>query len=126
MMGLFELSIRNPIVLSVAILLVALFGLIAVFRVPVQMTPDVEERVITVLTRWPGATPQDVEKEIVIEQEEYLQNVPGLGRMISRASMGSVAPIMTVGGSRTTAMPTNFARLSSMNDSDAPAFQSMR
>src|SRR5680860_1421159 len=39
-------------------------------------------------TRWPGGTPQDVEKEIVIEQEEYLRSIPSLERIISRASSG--------------------------------------
>ena len=69
---MFDFSIRNPIILTVAILVVCLFGLLAVYRVPVQMIPDLDARVITVETRWPGATPQDVEKEIVIEQEDYL------------------------------------------------------
>ena len=85
---MFEFALKNPIVLSVAMLIICLFGLVAVFRVPVQMIPDIDARVITVETRWPGATPQDVEKEIVIEQEDYLRNIPRLERMISRATTG--------------------------------------
>ena len=85
---MFEFALKNPIVLSVAMLIICLFGLVAVFRVPVQMIPDIDARVITVETRWPGATPQDVEKEILIEQEDYLRNIPGLERMISQATTG--------------------------------------
>ena len=38
---------------------------------------------------WPGATPQDVEKEILIEQEEYLRTLPNMQRLESSASSGS-------------------------------------
>ena len=63
-------------------------GVVAAFRIPVQMIPDLEVRTVTVQTRWPGATPQDIEKEIVIEQEEYLRSIPSLERIISQASSG--------------------------------------
>lgn len=81
--------IRRGTLITVGIVIVLLFGIIAATRVPVQMIPDLEVRTITIQTRWPGgATPQDVEKEIVIEQEEYLRNLPNLQRMISVASTG--------------------------------------
>ncbi len=53
------------------------------------MIPDLDPRVISIQTRWSGATPQDIEKEILIEQEEYLRRIPSLERMISTASTGS-------------------------------------
>ncbi len=85
---MFQFAIQRGIVLSVAFLILCLFGVIAALSVPVQMTPDLERPVITVLTQWPGATPLDVEKEILVEQEEYLKNVRNLDRMTSTASMG--------------------------------------
>ena len=74
--------------MAVAVLIICLFGLLAILRVPIQMIPDLDVRIVTVITQWPGASPQDVEKEIVIEQEEYLRRIPGLERMISQASTG--------------------------------------
>ncbi len=85
---MFRFAIERGIVLSVGFLILCLFGVVAAMSVPVQMTPDLERPVITVLTLWPGATPLDVEKEILIEQEEYLRNVRNLDRMTSTASMG--------------------------------------
>ncbi len=79
-------AIERPVVVTVGILILCLLGALAVFQVPVQMIPDIEARVLTVDTRWPGATPQDIEKEIIIEQEEYLRRIPGLERITSRAS----------------------------------------
>jgi multidrug efflux pump subunit AcrB len=84
----FRRIIDNPILVTVAVLLVTLMGILAVLRVPVQLIPDLDVRVVTIITRWPGATPQDVEREILIEQEEYLREVTGVDRMTSRASMG--------------------------------------
>ncbi|NNK31739.1 MAG: efflux RND transporter permease subunit, partial [Xanthomonadales bacterium] len=81
-------SLERPVILAVGIIIVCLFGLAALFRVPIQLIPDLDPRVVTVRTIWPGASPQDVEKEILIEQEEFLRNVTGLERMISTASFG--------------------------------------
>ncbi|MDE0283553.1 MAG: efflux RND transporter permease subunit [Gammaproteobacteria bacterium] len=85
---MFRFAIEKPLIIAVAVLIICLFGLLAIFRVPIQMIPDLDVRVVTVITQWPGATPQDVEKEIIIEQEEYLRRIPGLERMISQARTG--------------------------------------
>ena len=86
---MFRFAVNQPVIVVVAILILCLLGVLAVFQVPVQMIPDIEARVLTVETRWPGATPQDIEKEIIIEQEEYLRRIPGLERITSVASTAS-------------------------------------
>ena len=83
-----EGAVRHGTLLAIGVLIVCVFGILAVLRVPIQMIPDLEVRTITVRTMWSGATPQDIEKEILIEQEEYLRSVPGLERMVSTATMG--------------------------------------
>lgn len=82
-------AIEKGTLLSVGIAILMLFGIIAIFEVPVQMTPDIERRVIAVKTSWPGATPQEIESEIVVEQEQYLRRIPGLLRMTAEATTGS-------------------------------------
>ena len=77
----FESLIRRGTLVTVAVLIVCVLGVVAALRIPVQMIPDLDVRTITVRTRWPGATPQDVEKEILIEQEEYLRSLPSLQRI---------------------------------------------
>ncbi|MDA8528200.1 efflux RND transporter permease subunit, partial [Opitutaceae bacterium] len=83
-----EALLRRGTLLTVVLLIICLFGVLAAMRVPVQMIPDLEIRTISVVTSWPGATPQDVEKEILIEQEEYLRSIPNLQRIVSSASTG--------------------------------------
>ncbi len=86
---MFEAIVRNGILMTVAALIVSVLGLMAAFRVPIQMIPDLEVRTVSIRTTWPGATPQDVEKEILVEQEEYLRALPNLQRLESTASSGS-------------------------------------
>lgn len=85
---MFEQIVRRGTLMSVIVLIVAVVGAIAALRIPVQMIPDLDVRVISVRTTWPGATPQDVEKEILVEQEEYLRNLPSLTRLESSARSG--------------------------------------
>ncbi|MDX1633678.1 MAG: efflux RND transporter permease subunit [Marinobacter sp.] len=81
--------IRHGTLVTVITLILVILGTAAAFRIPVQMIPDLEVRTITVETRWPGATPQDIEKEILIEQERFLRNVPNLRRLEATAASGS-------------------------------------
>jgi multidrug efflux pump subunit AcrB len=89
--GLFEVIVRNGLLMTVAALILTVLGILALLRIPVQMIPDLEVRTISVRTSWPGATPQDIEKEILIEQEEYLRTVPNLQRLEATASSGSAS-----------------------------------
>ncbi len=83
--------IRHGVVVAVAALVICLLGTAAIFRVPVQMIPDMDITSLTVATAWPGAAPQDIEREILIEQEEYLRSIPGLARMTAEATTGSAS-----------------------------------
>ena len=92
-MKLIEQSIRYPVTTAVGVILVVLFGFISLSRLPVQLTPNVEDPEITVQTVWPGASPQEIEREIVLEQEDQLKSLEGLVKMESSSSdsQGSVA-----------------------------------
>jgi len=83
-----EAVVKRGTLVTVIVLICGILGLVAALNIPVQMIPDLEVRTITVQTGWPGATPQDVEKEILIEQERYLRSLPNLKRMVSYAEMG--------------------------------------
>lgn len=79
-------AIRFPVTTAVGVILLVLFGSLALFRIPVQLTPTVEEPQISVATVWPGASPQEIEREIVDEQEEQLKSLEGLVEMESTSS----------------------------------------
>jgi len=85
-MRVVENAIRYPVSTTVGAILLVLFGGIALFRLPVQLTPSVEEPEISVRTIWPGASPREIEREIVDEQEEQLKSLEGLVEMESSSS----------------------------------------
>jgi HAE1 family hydrophobic/amphiphilic exporter-1 len=79
-------AIKRPVSVIVGILLIALFGIIALIRIPVQLTPDVDRPIVTVTTFWPGASPEEIEQEIIQRQEERLKSVEGLDKMTSESA----------------------------------------
>lgn len=84
-----EAFVHNPVKVAVGVLLVALFGVIGFLRMPMQLTPEVQIPTISIETRWPGASPQEVEREIVQEQEEQLKGVEGVTKMTSESKDSS-------------------------------------
>lgn len=78
-----EAFVRNPVKVAVGVLMVTLFGFIGLARMPMQLTPEVNVPTITIETRWPGRSPQEVEREIILEQEEQLQSVQGVTKLTS-------------------------------------------
>ena len=94
-MKLIEQSIRYPVSTAVGVILVVLFGFISLFRLPIQLTPNVEDPEITVQTFWPGASPQEIEREIVLEQEDQLKSLEGLIKMESQSSSSQGTILLT-------------------------------
>lgn len=91
-MQFIEACVNNPVKVSVGALLLILFGTIALLRMPMQLIPEVQTPTLTVETRWPGASPQEIEREITQEQEEQLKSVEGVTKMSSE-SMDSMSRI---------------------------------
>jgi HAE1 family hydrophobic/amphiphilic exporter-1 len=75
--------IENPVKVAVGVILATIFGLLSIFLVPVQLTPDVDNPFLTVTTHWEGASPQEIEREIIDRQEEKLKGVRNLKKMTS-------------------------------------------
>ncbi|MCP5365894.1 MAG: efflux RND transporter permease subunit [Hyphomicrobiales bacterium] len=92
-MNIIRLSIERPIAVMAAVLMILMFGLLALQTIPIQLIPDVRKPVITINTSWPGAAPAEIEREIVNRQEEVLRGLEGLDEMTStsRDGQGSVS-----------------------------------
>ncbi len=88
MNGLIRLSIERPIAVLAAVLMVVMFGIVALMEIPIQLTPDVRKPIISVETIWPGAAPAEIEREITNEQEEVLKGIEGLEEISSESQDG--------------------------------------
>ncbi len=88
-MTLTKLSLSNPVAVIVACILIAIFGVLSLVRLPIQMAPEISRPEITVRTGWRASSPNEIESEIVEPQEDVLRSIPGLLKMQSTANYGS-------------------------------------
>ncbi|MFK2822994.1 efflux RND transporter permease subunit [Malaciobacter sp. WC5094] len=77
-MDLIKFSIKNPVTIIVSVLIVVIFGFLSLSKLPYQLTPTVTKPEIKVTTSWGGATPYEIEREIIEEQEEALKSLNNL------------------------------------------------
>jgi len=96
-MKLIELAVRRPVAVLSIVLMVILMGWLALTTIPIQMTPDVRKPLLIIQTSWPGASPVEVEREIIIPQEDRLKGLEGLDRMESRSRRGRGQIILEFG-----------------------------
>ncbi|MBR9982070.1 MAG: efflux RND transporter permease subunit [Desulfatitalea sp.] len=82
-MDILKYAISKPVTVAVGALLVVLFGVIGLIRLPVQLAPDTELPRIEVFTIWTGATPSEIESEVVEKQEDKLKSIQDLQKMES-------------------------------------------
>lgn len=81
-------ALGNPVATLVGVLLVIMFGLISLSRLPIQLTPEVEQPEVTITTTWRAAAPEEVEAEIIEPQEKVLRGLPGMTELLSNARRG--------------------------------------
>jgi len=110
--------VANPVKVAVGVLLLVMFGMLALFRMPMQLTPEVQTPTITIETRWPGASPVEVEREIVQEQEEQLKGIEGLDKVSSECqdSSGRVILEFVVGTDMSSALLKVNSRLQQVRE----------
>lgn len=82
-------SMNRPVSVTVGVILVVVFGLIGLTAIPIQLTPTVDQPVITVSTAWPGRSPEEIVDTVTKEQEKRLKNVTNLKSMRSMTREGS-------------------------------------
>ncbi len=82
-MFLAKVSINRPVLTTVGILLFLIFGLIAYFKLNLNLQPDVEIPFITISTIYPGAGPKEIETLITKRIEEVVSTVSLVERIES-------------------------------------------
>ena len=78
-----SLSIRRPVLVLVANLLIVLAGIAALLAVEVRELPNVDRPVVTVRTDFPGASPQTMDTEVISLLEGAVARVSGIYRIRS-------------------------------------------
>ncbi|MBU2968690.1 efflux RND transporter permease subunit [Pseudoalteromonas sp. C2R02] len=87
-MKLISAALKSPAAVAVTVALILLVGVISLFKLPVQLFPDIERPRIAIQTQWRAASPKEVESEILEPQEQVLKGIPGLRSMNAFANQG--------------------------------------
>ena len=93
--SIIKLAIERPIAVMALIFMCVIFGGLALQTIPIQMSPDIEKPVLDVRVSWPGAAPEDVDREIVGRLEAELASLNGVEEIASRSTRGSARVTLT-------------------------------
>ena len=117
-MNLVAACVANPVKVAVGVILVTLFGVLALLSMPVQLTPEVQTPTISVGARWVGASPQEIERELVQPLEEQLRSVEGLVKLSSDSSdsLGTIELEFAVGTDMSQALVKVNTRVQQVRD----------
>ena len=88
-MNLSELSIKRPVLATVMVLIIVIFGIIGYSSLPVREYPNVDNPIITVQVSYPGANAEVIENQITEPLEQHVNGIPGIRSLVSRSSQGS-------------------------------------
>ena len=87
-MILSRVSIQRPILATMMNLVLVLFGIIGLSRMPVRELPDIDPPIVSVSTVYPGANAQVVETEVTERLEEAINNIEGIKTLRSESREG--------------------------------------
>ncbi|MFK7866980.1 MAG: efflux RND transporter permease subunit [Alphaproteobacteria bacterium] len=88
-MNIIKKAIEQPIAVIACVIMILLFGWVALDRIPIQLAPDVSRPVIQINTSWGAAAPIEIEREILIPQEDALKGLENLVSMEGSTRRGS-------------------------------------
>jgi multidrug efflux pump len=77
-MSLPEICIRRPVFATVLSLLLLLVGLVSYQRLAVREYPNIDQPVVSVVTSYPGASPEIMESQVTQVLEASIAGIPGV------------------------------------------------
>jgi HAE1 family hydrophobic/amphiphilic exporter-1 len=88
-MNLARASVHRPIFTVMVTLIVIILGAVSLYRIPVDLMPDVTFPTLTVSTLYENASPSEIEELITRPVEEAMSAVPGVEEVSSVSSEGN-------------------------------------
>ncbi len=88
-MWMTRISIRQPVFATMVMLALVVLGVFSYLRLPVEQMPDVESPIVSVVLRYPGASPEAIENDLLKPIENAINTVDGIQRIYATAREGS-------------------------------------
>src|ERR1019366_5082961 len=83
-----DFAIKRPVVTITTMLALVVFGIFALRNLQIDELPDIASPLVVVAVPYPGASPEQVEREVVDRMEEAFGSISGLDKMTSKSLDG--------------------------------------
>ena len=87
-MNITRSSVKNPAAVIVITILLLVFGVIGINKLPIQLTPDIQQPQINIGTGWRAAAPEELESVIIEPIENVVKNTPGVTDVTTNVQRG--------------------------------------
>ncbi|MBP6970396.1 MAG: efflux RND transporter permease subunit [Bacteroidaceae bacterium] len=88
-MNISEFSIKRPVLTTVTVLIIILFGVVGYTSLGVREYPSVDNPIISVMASYPGANAEVIENQITEPLEQQINGIPGIRSLSSVSQYGS-------------------------------------
>ena len=78
-----KLSVKKPLTVLVGVILIIILGTVSFLNTPTDLLPDIDLPVAAIITTNPGATPEQIEREISIPIEGAMRTLGGIDSVSS-------------------------------------------
>jgi len=83
-----DTAIKRPVLTVVAMLILVVFGVVALAQLDTDEFPEIDAPIVVIAIPYPGASPDNVEREVIEPIEEVISGISGLDRMRSSSLDG--------------------------------------
>lgn len=81
-----KLSVKKPMTIFVAVIVVIVLGIVSVFKMTPDLLPNMDFPYAIILTTYPGQTPETVESVVTKQLEQSLSTIDGVKTITSTSS----------------------------------------
>ncbi len=87
-MWITRISIGQPVFATMVMLALVVLGVFSYHRLPVEQMPDVDSPLVSVMLRYPGASPEAIENDLLKPIENAINTVDGIQRIYLDGARG--------------------------------------
>lgn len=93
-MNLTKISVKRPLTMIMVFCIIVVFGAMGYLKMPVNLMPDIDMPVATIMTTWSGAGPSDIEEQVTDVISEAVSAIGGVDTVISISTESMSAVMM--------------------------------
>jgi HAE1 family hydrophobic/amphiphilic exporter-1 len=93
-MGISDTAIRQPVFITMMMLLAITFGILSYTTLPVNLLPEISVPVVAVTVSYPGAGPSSVVDQVAKPIEQAVNTLSGIKHITSTSSDGQVVLVL--------------------------------